>query len=188
MVHLDRIYTRSGDKGYTGLGDGTRTNKTDLRVIAYGAVDELNAALGMTLTADCPTERGVDIRSVQNDLFDLGADLSVPQTDGGQSASLRINTEYVSRLESLIDEVNQSLQPLSSFILPGGNRFAAYLHVARTICRRAEVTVWQLAQRDAINPQICVYLNRLSDLLFVWARSANNDGQQDVLWQPGRES
>ena len=186
MVHLNRIYTRTGDDGTTGLGDGSRTPKHHLRVAAYGTVDELSSVLGLAVSQGVTDDVGALLRVVQNDLFDVGADLSVP---GAAGDKLRITPDYVTRLEGWIDETNQRLQPLRSFILPGGTPGAAWLHLGRTVCRRAERLVTELASLDAesgrVNPEVIHYLNRLSDLLFVWARAANDDGQADVLWRPG---
>ena len=183
MVYLSRIYTKSGDRGDTGLGDGTRVPKDHPRVAAYGEVDELNAVLGL-LHAYCPdvSEREL-LRAVQNDLFDVGADLCVPEGQG-----LRVTAEQAERLERAIDRVNEPLAPLTSFILPGGTPAAAWLHLARTVCRRAERAVVTLmhAEPGKVHEQVLVYLNRLSDLLFVLARSANAGGTGDVLWVPGQ--
>jgi cob(I)alamin adenosyltransferase len=187
MVYLNRIYTRSGDEGQTSLGDGSRVPKTHPRIIAYGCVDELNAALGVLLVQELPAPLGDRIRSIQNDLFDVGADLCVPETDSPpEHAPLRVTAAQVQRLENWIDELNDDLQPLTSFVLPGGSPAAAHLHVARTVCRRAEIAVWQLAASDAINPETLKYLNRLSDLLFVASRACNDNGRADVLWVPGQ--
>lgn len=196
VVYLNRIYTRTGDAGETSLGDGSRVAKTDERIVAYGTVDELNAVLGLaaTTTTDDGNVRE-RLRGIQNDLFDLGADLCVPEPspDSGdlqrppESSPLRVTPEHVDRLERWIDETNESLQPLTSFVLPGGTATAAHLHHARTVCRRAEIAVLRLSQRDQINPRVTIYLNRLSDLLFVLARAANDDGKSDVLWVPGGE-
>lgn len=188
MVFLSRIYTRSGDQGETGLGDGARVAKNHPRVIAFGSVDELNAVLGLLIAHD---PRGAEtslLRSIQNELFDLGADLCVPQpADEKAGARLRVRPEQATRLEQAIDRLNANLQPLHSFILPGGNPAAAWCHLARTVCRRAERDVVTLMQlQETINPQVVIYLNRLSDLLFVMARVYNNNGQDDVLWQPGK--
>jgi cob(I)alamin adenosyltransferase len=188
MVKLNRIYTRTGDDGTTGLSDGTRVRKDDLRIEAYGTVDELNSALGLAARAlaGSPSFGGVDpaalLPRIQNDLFDLGADLSTP----GGGEALRILPAQVAALEQAIDAVNAGLQPLGSFVLPGGSAAAAWLHLGRTICRRAERHTIALAAREPINPQAAVYLNRLSDLLFVLARAANDGGTGDVLWVPGR--
>ena len=182
MVHLTRIYTKSGDGGDTGLGDGTRVPKDHPRVDAYGQVDELNAVLGLAVLHAPPDPEAELLRSVQNDLFDVGADLCVPGADG---AGLRVTAAQAERLERAIDRVNDRLQPLTSFVLPGGSPAAAWLHLARTVCRRAERAVVALARAEPVNPQAVVYLNRLSDLLFVLARAANADGAADVLWVPG---
>jgi cob(I)alamin adenosyltransferase len=182
MVFLSRIYTRSGDGGETGLGDGQRVSKCSARVTAYGEVDELNAVLG--LVAAYTPESLAFLRTLQNDLFDVGADLCVPA--GNDPSALRVRPEQASRLEGEIDRLNERLQPLRSFVLPGGSLAAAWLHLARTVCRRAERSVVALMQSEATNPNVLVYLNRLSDLLFVMARVANADGQGDVLWEPGK--
>ena len=187
MVYLSRIYTKSGDRGETGLGDGSRVPKDHPRVVACGAVDELNAVLGLVVAHDPQgTEVGL-LRSIQNDLFDVGADLCVPETEGevpGQR--LRVRPEQAARLEEAIDRLNAALAPLTSFVLPGGTPAAAWCHFARTVCRAAERDAVTLAAKEHINPQVIVYLNRLSDLLFVLARVCNNNGQGDVLWQPGK--
>jgi cob(I)alamin adenosyltransferase len=190
MVYLSRIYTRSGDQGETGLGDGTRVAKDDPRVEAYGSVDELNAFLGM-LMAHGLAEAGSDdlvmvIQEIQNELFDVGADLCVPEANGEDSSRLRVRPEQVTRLETLIDRYNDHLQPLTSFVLPGGTPSAAWCHLARTVCRRAERRVVALGRVTSVNPQVVIYLNRLSDLLFVLARVCNYNGQEDVLWVPGK--
>jgi cob(I)alamin adenosyltransferase len=187
MVFLSRIYTKSGDAGETGLGDGSRVPKDDPRVAAYGGVDELNSVLGLLL-AQCPDVPEADLlRGVQNDLFDVGADLCVPQpADEAPGQRLRVRPEQALRLESAIDRLNEPLAPLKSFVLPGGSAAAAWCHLARTVCRRAERDVVTLARGAAINPQVVVYLNRLSDLLFVLARVCNDNGQKDVLWVPGK--
>ncbi|MBS0202766.1 MAG: cob(I)yrinic acid a,c-diamide adenosyltransferase [Planctomycetes bacterium] len=186
MVFLNRIYTRTGDTGETSLGDGCRVSKTDARIVAYGGVDELNAILGMTLAAGPSADLSEILLRIQNDLFDIGADLCVPETETAPAhPPLRVSSAQVEQLEHWIDAANERLQPLKSFILPGGLPVAAHLHHARTVCRRVEIGVLELAVRDRINPQISIYLNRLSDLLFVLARVANNDGRNDVLWVPG---
>jgi cob(I)alamin adenosyltransferase len=187
MVFLSRIYTKSGDQGDTGMGDGNRVPKDHPRVAAYGGVDELNAVLGL-LIAHQPDAAEADLlRSIQNDLFDVGADLCLPQTaDEAPGANLRVQPRQAARLETAIDRLNTNLAPLHSFILPGGRPAAAWCHLARTVCRRAERDVVTLARHETINPQIVVYLNRLSDLLFVLARVYNNQGQDDVLWKPGQ--
>jgi cob(I)alamin adenosyltransferase len=182
-VRLTRIYTRGGDAGQTSLGDGSRVSKLDLRLAAYGTVDELNAALGVVLTVDPPESiRDVLVR-VQNELFDLGADLSVP-VDAGQR--LRIEQPLVDRLEHDCDRFNAELPELRSFVLPGGTPAASQLHVARTVCRRAERETIRAAQEHELSPLTVVYLNRLSDLLFVLARAANAlEGRDEPLWRPG---
>jgi cob(I)alamin adenosyltransferase len=187
MVYLNRIYTKTGDDGTTGLGDGTRVPKTHPRIVAYGGLDELNSVLGVVL-ADCPDlEFAPWLRQIQNDLFDLGADLCIPEFDDSDSPQpLRVAVSQVERLETWIDQTNQRLTPLASFVLPGGSREAARLHLARTVCRRVEIGVLQLAEYDEVNPYVNWYLNRLSDLLFVLARCANDNGQAEILWQPGQ--
>lgn len=184
MVYLSRIYTKTGDQGDTALGDGTRVPKDHPRVAAYGSVDELNAILGLLLT-QVQTEANL-LRSIQNDLFDLGADLCVPPAaDEKPGSRLRVGPAQAERLERAIDRLNEALQPLTSFILPGGSPAAAWCHLARTVCRRAEREVVTLARAETVNPEVVIYLNRLSDLLFVLARVYNNQGLDDVLWVPG---
>jgi cob(I)alamin adenosyltransferase len=179
-VNLTRIYTKLGDSGETHLGDMSRVPKTHPRIEAYGDVDELNAHIGVTLTlADLPQEYGPWLRRVQNDLFDVGADLAVPH--GGDRERLRVNAGQVTWLEATCDEVNATLKPLRSFLLPGGKPAAAYLHVCRTVCRRAERRA--LLVEDS-NPEVVRYLNRLSDLLFILSRGAN--AGEEPLWEPGR--
>lgn len=180
-----KIYTRTGDTGTTSLFGGRKVGKDHERLEAYGTVDELNSALG---AARCQVvDEGADrlLRSVQNDLFDVGADLCVPAEGEGRPA-LRVAADQVRRLEAAIDQVNEALQPLRSFVLPGGTPAAAQLHVARAVCRRAERRAWELASREAVNEHALHYLNRLSDLLFVLARAANDGGRGDVLWEPGK--
>ena len=186
MVFLSRIYTKSGDQGDTGLGDGTRVPKDHARVAAYGEVDELNAVLGLVV-ANCPTSPDAPfLRSIQNDLFDVGADLCVPPAENEEPGkSLRITASQAERLEKAIDRLNEKLEPLRSFVLPGGTPAAAWLHLARTVCRRAERAVVTLMRTEPVNSQVLIYLNRLSDYLFVLARVANDDGRADVLWVPG---
>jgi len=183
-VNLTRIYTRLGDAGETHLGDMSRVPKNHPRIAAYGDVDELNAQLGVTLTlADLPQEYAAWLRRIQNDLFDLGADLSVPEPEAQDDAGrtrLRLRADQTAWLEARCDEVNATLAPLKSFVLPGGTPAAAQLHVCRTVCRRAERRA--LLVEDA-NPEVLRYLNRLSDLLFILSRGAN-DGEEP-LWQPG---
>jgi cob(I)alamin adenosyltransferase len=185
-VHLTRIYTRTGDAGTTALGDGSRVPKTAPRIEAYADVDETNAAIGAVLAlADVPEPVARVLTAVQNDLFDVGADLSTPIAVSPTRTALRITEAYVSRLESWCDEFNAGLAPLESFVLPGGTPGAAMLHLARTICRRAERRAWTLVEQDATatNPLAVTYLNRLSDLLFILARVMNPAG--DVCWVPG---
>ena len=185
-VRLTRIYTRAGDAGETSLGDGSRVPKTDLRIEAYGTVDELNSFVGVALAGDLPEEFGPWLERVQNDLFDLGADLSVPLEDERRER-LRVTAEQVVRLEELCDLVNERLEPLKSFVLPGGTEASARLHVARAVCRRAERLAVALAAEHAVNPAALAYLNRLSDLLFILARAANA-GSPEPLWRPGGPS
>ena len=187
-VHLTRIYTRTGDDGTTGLGDMSRVAKTDPRVGAYADVDETNAALGVALALGGLDRRIADVLGrVQNDLFDVGADLCTPVTPDPAYPPLRVTAAYVDRLEAWCDEFNADLAKLDSFILPGGTPGAALLHVARTVSRRAERSAWLLVEHDAehTNDLAVRYLNRLSDLLFILARCANPGG--DVLWKPGGE-
>lgn len=187
MVYLNRIYTRSGDAGETSLGDGTRVRKTDPRIIAYGSSDELNAVIGVALAQGVPERWREWLLVIQNDLFDVSADLCIPESpEPAEFTPLRVNAAQVEQLENWIDEVNADLEPLTSFILPGGTSAAAYLHLARTVCRRVEIEVLRLAFDVEINPHVCAYLNRLSDLLFVLARACNDNGKADVLWQPGK--
>ena len=181
-MRLTRIYTRAGDAGETSLGHGSRVPKTDLRIEAYGTVDELNSFLGLTLAGELPEEFRPWLEQIQNDLFDLGADLSVPLDDPRER--LRVTPTQVERLEELCDLVNARLEPLRSFILPGGTEAAARLHVARAVSRRAERRAAALAQAQDVNPAALAYLNRLSDLLFILARAANA-GSQEPLWRPG---
>jgi cob(I)alamin adenosyltransferase len=184
MVRLTRICTRGGDKGETSLGDGSRVPKQALRVEAYGTVDEANAAIGLArLHADAESDSM--LARIQHDLFDLGADLCTPEEGRRAAGALRIVAAQVERLEAEIDAMNERLAPLNSFVLPGGSPCAAYLHLARTVSRRAERLVSELAAAEAVNPEALKYLNRLSDHLFVLSRHVNDDGAGDVLWQPG---
>ena len=184
MVRLTRIYTRGGDQGETSLGDGSRVPKHAQRVAAFGTVDEANATIGLVrLHADADID--AMLSRIQNDLFDLGADLCTPEDGRRGAGALRIAAAQVERLEREIDMMNASLRPLDSFILPGGSAAAAHLHLARTVVRRAERLVGDLAQREPVNPEVLRYLNRLSDHLFVLGRRANDDGARDVLWLPG---
>lgn len=185
MVVLNRIYTRTGDKGDTALGSGKRVAKFDPRIEAYGTVDETNSLVGVVRLYTAGGELDQMLARVQNDLFDLGADLTIPD-DGSEMAAkaLRIADAQVERLEQEIDHMNEKLQPLRSFVLPGGSAAAAHLHVARTVCRRAERLMVKLAQSETVSSAAIKYINRLSDFLFVAARYANI-GQGDVLWIPG---
>lgn len=190
MVKLNKIYTRTGDKGTTGLAAGPRRSKADLRIESFGAVDEANAALGLALqhVADHP-DLAAMLTRIQNDLFDLGADLATPDTgEKPEWEPLRIVEAQVVRLEQEIDRLNADLAPLNSFILPGGSALSAYLHLARTITRRAERLMVALAEKDGeiVGPEALKYVNRLSDFLFVAARYANDKGKGDVLWVPGK--
>lgn len=184
MVKLTKIYTRGGDKGQTSLADGRRVAKHDPRIAAYGTVDEANSAVGL---ARLHTEGVIDaiLARVQNELFDLGADLATPGDNFDDPEALRIIPSQTARLEGDIDAINGELAPLNSFILPGGTPAAAYLHLARTITRRAERLMTEAAEHEAINPEAIKYCNRLSDLFFVLARKLNDNGARDVLWQPG---
>lgn len=188
MVVLNRIYTRTGDDGTTALGNGERRPKYDLRIGAYGTVDETNAAIGIVrlYLADTP-ELAAMLGLIQNDLFDLGADLAVPQREG-KTERLRMLASQVERLERDIDTLNEPLAPLTSFVLPGGTPAAAHLHLARTICRRAERMMAELAAQsdEPVSGAAIQYINRLSDFLFVASRSVNNKGAGDVLWVPGQ--
>ena len=185
-VRLTKIYTRGGDAGETSLGDGTRVSKLDARIVAYGATDELNAALGLVLAADCPPDFAAVLARVQNELFDLGADLSVPLEHEGR---LRTTQAQVDALERDCDRFNADLPELKSFVLPAGSEASARLHVARTICRRAEREALVAANAHDVSPLALVYLNRLSDLLFILARAANAaEGREETLWRPGSSS
>jgi cob(I)alamin adenosyltransferase len=187
MVRLDRIYTRGGDAGETSLGDGARVSKDSPRIWAYGTVDETGAAVGVAVASGLEPAVAELLRGVQNDLFDVGADLSVPvDTDRGQGKSrLRIEERHVTSLERACDAHSERLEPLTSFVLSGGTPQSAALHVARTTCRRAERLAVALAADEPVNPHALSYLNRLSDLLFILARVHNDEGRGDVLWQPG---
>jgi cob(I)alamin adenosyltransferase len=184
MVKLDKIYTKTGDSGETGLGDGSRVAKYDLRIAAIGAADEANCAIGIA-RLDAEGDTDAMLGRIQNDLFDLGADLSAPEDGRKAKERLRIAPAQVERLEREIDAMNENLKPLTSFILPGGTALAAHLHLARAIVRRAERLISELAARESLNPAALHYANRLSDHLFVMARTANDGGMGDVLWIPG---
>lgn len=187
MVVLNKIYTKTGDTGETALGDGSRVAKHSMRVTAYGTVDELNATIGIARLV-AQDEIAELLAAIQNDLFDVGADLCTPnmeKDDEREYPALRVVAAQVERLESEIDKLNARLQPLRSFILPGGSALAAHLHVCRTVARRAERMVVELSTVEATNPEAVRYLNRLSDWFFVVGRVANNDGKDDILWVPG---
>jgi len=182
-VRLTRIYTRGGDAGETSLGDGSRVSKLDARIAGYGTTDELNSLLGVVLAGDCPPEVRRPLRQIQNELFDVGADLCVPFSIDGR---LRVEQAMVDHLEELCDVFNDTLPELKSFVLPGGTGASAGLHVARTVCRRAERETLAAAGEHDVNPLVAVYLNRLSDLLFILARAANALADADEpLWKPG---
>ncbi|NDH05129.1 cob(I)yrinic acid a,c-diamide adenosyltransferase [bacterium] len=186
MVYLSKIYTKVGDKGNTALGTGTMVSKDHPRIEAYGTVDEFNSNIGMVANL-LPAGGDLDfVRSIQNDLFDLGADLCVPAADDSPDNRLRIRPQQWERLEKKIDEFNERLSPLNSFILPGGSVVSCWLHICRTVCRRSERLVVHLSRLEAVNENVIIYLNRLSDLLFVMARVYNNNGADDVLWTPGK--
>ena len=184
MIKLNKIYTKTGDGGDTALGDGERVLKDSLRVSAYGNVDELNASIGIiTLYANAELKR--KLKNIQNDLFDIGADLCVPISEKNKDR-LRLSTNQIETLELEIDEMNSILEPLNSFVLPGGCRSATFLHMARTICRRAERSVVSLRSQEEINNNTLIYLNRLSDWLFVASRVENQENSSEVLWAPGK--
>jgi len=194
MVKLDRITTGSGDQGTTSLADGSRVPKTSPRVAAYGTVDELNSLLGVVRAEGIPDDIDHELKRIQHDLFDLGADLASPVGEPAEDHIPRLRNDQVSRLEELIEAATSRLAPTESFVLPGGSRASAFLHLARTVARRAERTAVALVEAESANcPEaasspvntLCLkYLNRLSDLCFVWARRCNNNGRADVLWQP----
>ena len=184
MIKLNKIYTKTGDGGDTALGDGERVLKDSLRVSAYGNVDELNASIGI-ITLHANTELKRKLKNIQNDLFDIGADLCVPISEKNKDR-LRLSTNQIETLELEIDEMNSILEPLNSFVLPGGCRSATFLHMARTICRRAERSVVSLRSQEKINNNTLVYLNRLSDWLFVASRVENQENSTEVLWSPGK--
>jgi cob(I)alamin adenosyltransferase len=184
MVTLNRIYTKTGDSGSTALGDGSRVPKYALRIAAIGAVDETNSAVGIA-RLDAEDEMDAMLARIQNDLFDLGADLAAPEEGRKPQGRLRVSGSQVERLEREMDAMNEKLAPLTSFVLPGGTALAAHLHLARSIARRAERLIAELAAKEEVNPFSLQYANRLSDHLFVSARAANDGGMGDVLWVPG---
>ena len=186
MVYLSKIYTRTGDDGETGIGDGSRVSKRDARIIAGGSVDEANSLLGVVRAQGTDAAMDELLALLQQWLFDLGADISCPWQPGAKEDRCpRIAQCHVDRLEQEIDKVTEHLAPLTSFILPGGSPVAAHLHVVRCVTRRAEIDVLTLQNQASINPMIAIFLNRLSDLMFVLARQANDQGRSDVLWVPG---
>jgi cob(I)alamin adenosyltransferase len=189
MVKLNKIYTKTGDKGETGLGDGSRVPKHAPRVAAYGTVDETNAVLGLARLETAKLDDGgaaeAMLGRIQNDLFDVGADLCTPEQENPDYPPLRVTAEQVARLETEIDAMNAELKPLESFILPGGNPAASWLHLARTTARRAERLITELAAAEEVNPLAIAYMNRLSDHLFVMGRFLNDKGAADMLWVPG---
>lgn len=192
MVRIDRIYTRGGDRGETSLGDGKRVSKAGARIAVLGALDETNAAIGLARVAAGAGHVDAMLGRIQNELFDLGADLCIPEDGRKAQGALRIIPAQVTRLEGEIDTMNKGLAPLTSFILPGGCAGAAHLHMARAIARRAETLMVALAREETINPAALCYINRLSDHLFVMARLTNseapaNAGTGDVLWIPGKD-
>jgi len=186
MIVLNKIYTKKGDDGKTELGDGNRIEKFSTRVEAYGTVDEVNSVIGTVTCLSINTELKTALERIQNDLFDLGADLCLPEIENETLAyePLRVRKEQVSRLESEIDAMNKSIEPIKSFVLPGGTEIAANFHLCRTVCRRAERRVVKLMETEQINQEALIYLNRLSDWFFVAARKSNNNGKGDILWKP----
>jgi cob(I)alamin adenosyltransferase len=188
MVNLTRIYTRTGDDGTTSLGDMSRTGKNDPRLKAYADVDEANCSIGLALAStDFPEDVRALLTAIQNDLFDVGADLCTPVLENPAHEPLRVTQAYVDRIEKACDEYNERLEPLRSFVLPGGTLGSSLLHVSRTVVRRAERSTWAALDtyHGGMNPLTATYLNRLSDLLFILGRLANKDAGGDVLWQPG---
>ncbi len=190
MVFLNRIYTRGGDAGETSLGNGERVAKQHPRIVAYGGTDELNSVLGLERTTNLSEPVNRQLATIQNDLFDIGADLCVPQPGEDdpepEHPPLRVTQSQVERLESWIDEINEQLEPLTSFVLPGGSPASSWLHLARTVSRRVEISVWTLHETEPLNEFVLQYLNRLSDLLFVLAQQCNDGGSSSVLWVPGQ--
>ena len=186
MVVLNKIYTKKGDDGKTELGDGKRIVKFSTRVEAYGTVDELNAMIGTITSMNIETKLDSCLERIQNDLFDLGADLCLPEDTTGHinPEPLRVEKSLTERLESEIDNMNKRIDPIRSFVLPGGSEIAAKLHLCRTICRRAERLVVKLIENEKVNKEVLKYLNRLSDWFFVAARVSNDDGKKDILWKP----
>ena len=186
MILLNKIYTKKGDDGKTELGDGERVEKFATRVESYGTIDELNSLIGTVTCMDINNNLRKSLECIQNDLFDIGADLCLPQSNlkGGSSQPLRLEKSLTLRLESEIDDMNKDIDPIRSFVLPGGNKIASKLHLCRTICRRAERRVVELMRNEEINLEVLKYLNRLSDWFFVAARKSNDNGKKDILWKP----
>ena len=187
MVKLNKIYTKTGDKGSTSLASGKRVSKDHYRIKAYGTVDELNSILGIVRIKASSKIKKI-ISDIQNDLFDLGADLATPEQKKYKFTPLRITKNQVNRIEKSIDQYNKKLGTLNSFILPGGSESASFLHNARTVARRAETQTVALSKKEKINKEALRYINRLSDLLFVLSRVENNNGKKDILWKPGKNS
>jgi len=185
VVKLDKIYTRGGDKGYTSLGDGVRVSKHHLRIEAIGTVDEVNASIGLVRYYSDESVKRI-LLDIQHDLFDVGADLCTPAKENPKREALRVQQSQIDRLEAIIDELNLKLEPLTSFILPGGSQVSSYLHLSRAIVRRGERVLAKLMDEEDINPLCFHYLNRLSDLLFVLCRHCNDGGKKDILWKPGK--
>ena len=189
MVKLNKIYTKTGDDGTTGLSDGSRVKKYDLRPSAYGDVDELNSFIGLSINCISKNKKynflEKILKNIQNDLFDLGADLSTPIEENPKFEPLRIRETQVLNLENLIDKFNSKLEPLNSFVLPGGSEISCWLHVSRTVARRAERSISKLSNNNQINKHSLMYINRLSDFLFVVSRITNDNGKGDILWVPG---
>jgi len=186
MILLNKIYTKKGDDGKTELGDGERVEKFSTRVESYGTIDELNSLIGTVTCMDINKNLRKSLECIQNDLFDIGADLCLPQSNlkGDSSQPLRLEKSLTLRLESEIDDMNKDIDPIRSFVLPGGNKIASKLHLCRTICRRAERRVVELMRNEEINLEVLKYLNRLSDWFFVAARKSNDNGKKDILWKP----
>ena len=187
MVKLNKIYTKAGDKGKTGLVNGKRIFKDNIRIKAYGTVDELNSILGIVNLYTRSSIKKIT-SEIQNDLFDLGADLATPIEAKPKYKPLRITSNQVDRIEKIIDKYNKKLKPLSSFVLPGGSKAASFFHNARTVARRAETLIVTLSKKENINEQALKYINRLSDLFFVLSRVENDNGKKDILWKPGKLS
>ena len=187
MVILNKIYTKKGDDGKTELGNRKRVKKFSKRVVAYGTVDELNSVIGMVTSLDIDDNLLVSLSKIQNDLFDIGADLCIPSdTEKSDFLPFRIPSNFVTRLENEIDIINSSIEPIKSFVLPGGSKISSQLHLCRTTCRRAERYVVELMEEEEINTEVLKYLNRLSDWFFVLARKYNDNGKNDILWVPSK--